>query len=193
MLQISKRQKSDDMSDDLPRQQGTAFAESLLALIPVLFVGSLGIELAHGYQVRHLLTLALHETARVAAVHHGNPKLWEPQLEQSLTRLYLPPGRFSSAAHRMEAERHHFRQRYGLPLWHTERIGAGVDTIHLKLTYLYRPMQAWLSVILRKLHVAAPVWAGSSPRSQSAWRQGLIPIVVEYRVLRHRSTSPHSF
>ncbi|MDO9024970.1 hypothetical protein [Zwartia sp.] len=167
--------------------------ESLLALLPVLLIGSLGIELARGYQVRHLLTLALHETARVAAVHHGNPKHWQPQLNHSLSRLYLPPGRFTSAVHRMEAERHQFRQRYGQPMWKTEQIGTEAHTIHLRLTYLYRPLQPWLRAMLGKLFDAVPAWSGASAYSQAAWRQGLIPIVVEYQVLRHRSTTPTTF
>lgn len=186
------RQAFHCVSIRLHRQRGAAFAESLLALMPVLFVGSLGIELARGYQVRHLLTLSLHEAARVAAVRHGDPKYWQPQLDQSITRLFLPPGRFASAALRMEFERQHFQQRFRQPMWHTEIVSAEADTIHLKLTYLYRPLQVWLSVILGKIYSAQTTWTSKSAESQTAWRQGLIPIVVEYRVIRHRSTSSHA-
>lgn len=186
------------------KQRGLALAETLLALLPVLLTGSLCLELARGYQVRHLLGLALQETARVAAVHQGDPRHWQPTLRQALSRLYLPSGRFANAGLRLEHERLQFQQRYGRAMWHAERIGTGLgtrasaaananadanaETIHLRLTYLYRPMQSWLSLTIGKVYSATAPWAGSTERNRSAWRQGLVPIVIEVRTLKHRST-----
>ncbi len=188
----------------LCKQRGLALAETVLALLPVLLIGSLCLELARGYQVRHLLALALHETARVAAVHQGDPRHWQPTLQNALSRLFLPPGRFADAKLRLEHERLQFQQRYGRAMWHAERISTGLDatatatataaaavaaeTIHLRLTYLYRPMQTWLSLTIGKVYSATAPWAGSTDRNRSAWRQGLVPIVIEVRTLRHRST-----
>lgn len=184
----------------LYKQRGLALAETALALLPVLLTGSLCLELARGYQVRHLLGLALQETARVAAVHQGDPQYWHPTLRQALSRLYLPSGRFANAGLRLEHERLQFQQRYGRAMWHAERIGTGLgakasgsananaETIHLRLTYLYRPMQSWLSLTIGKVYSATAPWEGSTERNRSAWRQGLIPIVIEVRTLKHRST-----
>ena len=171
----------------LRRQNGAAMAETMLSLLPVLLVGSLAVEIARGYQTRHLLTLALHETARIAAVRHGNPKYWQPALQQALTRLFLPPGRFNNALERQEHERRRFQKKYGQPMWHAEITSTRMDTLHLKMTYLYQPTQPWLSWTLGKLHTATQIWTAADTPNQHAWRQGLIPIFVEYRVIRHRS------
>lgn len=179
----------------LRTQGGAAILEALLALLPILLLGSLCIELARGYQVRHLLTLALHEAGRVAAVHQADPGTWQKALDQSLSRIFLPAGRFQNMHIRRDHERAQFKIKFSLPLWQAVELRSTPETIHLQLTYLYRPGQDWLQGILRMLHPHFP-----HPQSQGiqhlgpqqslarqAWHQGFIPIVVEHRVVRHRS------
>jgi hypothetical protein len=153
-------------------QSGAALLECLLALLPILLVGSVCLELARGYQLRHLLTLSLQEAARVAAVHHGDPRKWQPVLARSLSRLFIPAGRFTHAHARHEAARQAFQTRFKLPLWRALQVASDSDTIHLRLVYLHRPMHEWIRVLLQALNQD---------------QQGLIPLVVDYRVLRHHS------
>lgn len=177
-------------------QRGAAFLETLMALLPLFIIGSVGVELARGYQIQHLLTLGLHEAARVAAVHQGDPKHWQPALYQSLSRIFIPPGRFANARVRLGYERHQFQHAFGRPLWQTEQVSANANTIHLRLTYLHRPMQDWLRVGLSTLYRVTMSWTDDIPQNeqnaQSPWLQGLIPIVVEYRILRHYGSRPPS-
>lgn len=154
------------------KQNGAALLECLLALLPILLVGSVCLELARGYQLRHLLTLSLQEAARVAAVHHGDPREWQPVLERSLSRLFIPAGRFPHAHARHEAARQAFQTRFKLPLWRALQVASDSDTIHLRLVYMHRPMHEWIRVLLQALNQD---------------QQGLIPLVVDYRVLRHHS------
>jgi hypothetical protein len=160
------------------RQRGAALAETILALLPLLMLASLGLELARGYQVRQLLTLALHETARVAAVHQADPLQWQPALNRALIRLSLV-----GAQHQQLQLQHQF----GMPLWHAEQLLSAHNTIHLRLTYLHRPMQEWLRLSIKQIYRSTYAWQGVRSRSASAWKEGLIPIEVQYRVLRHRS------
>jgi hypothetical protein len=159
-------------NDRIQTQRGAALAECVLALLPILLVGSLCLELARGYQLRHLLTLSLQEAARVAAVHHAEPQSWQPVLKRSLSRLFIPPGRFNNAHMRQEAARRDFESRFKLPLWRAFQVASDADTIHLRLIYLHRPMQEWLRILLQELRQD---------------KHGLIPIVVDYRVLRQHS------
>ena len=152
------------------RQRGAALFEAMLALLPILLIGSLCIELARGYQIRHLLILSMQEAARVAAVQHADPQRWQPTFKHSLARLYIPAGRFASPQARLETTRQAFQARFHLPLWRVQRVSSAPDTIHLRLIYFYQPMQEWLRVLLQTLHIG---------------EQGLIPIVVDYRVLKH--------
>ena len=154
----------------VPTQSGAALIEALLALLPILLVGSLCIELARGYQIRHLLILSMQEAARVAAVQHADRQKWQPVLKRSLARLFIPAGRFASPQTRHEAARQAFQARFHLPLWRVEHVSTEPETIHLRLTYLYQPLQEWLRVLLQTLHIG---------------EQGLIPIVVDYRVIKH--------
>lgn len=173
------------------KQAGTAIVETLLALLPVLLIGSLCIELARGYQVRHLLTLSLHQAARIAAVHHAAPHKWQPALQDSVSLLFVPPGRYQSPQARRDAARQLHERRFGLPLWQATQLASPHDTIHLRLTYLHSPMQEWLRRMLQALFSMIDQKEHHLGRQhtveQRARRQGLIPIVVEYRVLRHRS------
>lgn len=179
----------------LRTQGGATILETLLALLPIILLGSLCIELARGYQVRHLLTLALHEAGRVAAVHQADPGTWQKALDQSLSRLFLPAGRFQTMHIRRDYERAQFKIKFSLPLWQAVELRSTPETIHLQLTYLHRPGQDWLQGILRTLHrhFAYPQSQGIQdlgPQqllARQAWHQGFVPIVVEHRVLRHRS------
>jgi hypothetical protein len=59
-----------------------------------------------------------------------------------------------------------------LPLWRALQVASDSDTIHLRLVYLHRPMQEWLRILLQAL---------------SQEQHGLIPLVVDFRVLRQHS------
>lgn len=169
-------------------------AETLLALLPVILIASLCIELARGYQIRQLLTLSLQETARVAAVHQGAPHIWQPALRDALTTLFVPAGRFHSPQARRDAARDEFAKRFGLPLWEVVRQPGPADIIHLKMTYLHAPMQDWLRTLLKALSgISSSLQKKQNPGQhleQRAWALGLIPIVIEHRVLRQRSLGP---
>lgn len=180
-----------------PRQQGTGLVEAILLIIPVLLLGTLGVELARGYQVKQLMLLALQEAGRVAAVHQGNHAAWQPTLTRGLSRIYIPAGRYANPQARLKAERERFQQKFSLPLWQATVTSPSRDTLHLKLTYLHAPMQDWLRTTLGLIVRASRRWqtgAAGKPNDFAlrAWRQGLIPIVVEYKTLKHRSLSPSS-
>lgn len=174
------------------KQRGAALAETLVTLLPILLLGSLCVELARGYQVRHLLILSLQKAARVAAVHHAAPHAWQPALSEALSTLFVPAGQYASPQARRDATCLTFKLTFSLPCWHAEALPSSPETIHLRLTYLHSPMQEWLRVLLQKivgLSTAFKQTAGPQrPLEREAWRLGLIPMVVEYRVLRHRST-----
>jgi hypothetical protein len=176
----------------LPKQRGAALAETLVALLPILLLGSVCFELARGYQVRHLLVLSLQEAARVAAVHHAAPQAWQPALRDALSTLFAPAGHHASPQTRRDAACETFKQAFRMPCWHAVALTSTPETIHLRLTYLHRPMQEWLRVLLQKmahLHARLEQTEGRQrPLERQAWQLGLIPMVVEYRVLRHRST-----
>lgn len=172
-------------------QHGATFVETLIALLPLIFLGSLCIELARGYQVRQLLTLSLQDAARVAAVHQGAAHLWQPALRDSLTALFAPAGRFGSSRARRDAVSHDFHKRFGLPLWRAVRVESDPDTIHLRLTYLHRPMQDWLRTMLGvlsgQLSARTKAQDSESLLRQGAWKKGLVPLVIEYRTIQHSS------
>lgn len=174
------------------KQRGAALAETLVVLLPILLLGSMCLELARGYQVRHLLILSLQQAARVAAVHQAAPHAWQPALREALSALFVPAGQYASPQARRDATCQAFKLAFSLPCWHAEALHSTPGTIHLRLTYLHSPMQEWLRVMLQKivgLSARLEETAGlQRPLEQAAWRLGLIPIVVEYRVLRHRST-----
>lgn len=173
------------------KHRGAALAETLIVLLPILLLGSLCIELARGYQVRHLLILSLQKTARVAAVHHAAPHTWQPVLHEALSTLYVPAGYYASPQARRDATCEAFKHAFRLPCWHAVALPSTPETIHLRLTYLHSPMQEWLRILLQKIVGLGASFEGSAtlqrPLEREAWRLGLIPIVVEYRVLRHRS------
>jgi hypothetical protein len=173
------------------KQHGAALAETLVALLPILLLGSVCVEFARGYQVRHLLILSLQEASRVAAVHHAAPHAWQPVLRDALSMLFVPAGHHASPHARRDATCLAFRQTFHLPCWHAVALTSTPETIHLRLTYLHRPMQEWLRVLLQNiasLSAGLEHTAGSQRAlEQEAWRLGLIPIVVEYQVLKHRS------
>lgn len=175
----------------LRTQRGAALAETLIALLPLLLLGSVCFELARGYQVRHLLILSLQEAARVAAVHQAAPQAWQPALRDALSVLFVPAGHHASPQARRDADCASFKHAFHLPCWHAEVLTSTPETIHLRLTYLHSPMQDWLRILLQKmagLHARHAQTEGRQrPLERAAWRLGLIPMVVEYQVLRHRS------
>jgi hypothetical protein len=172
-------------------QRGVALAETLLTLLPILLLSSLCIELARGYQVRHLLLLSLQQAARVAAVHHAAPHVWQPVLRNALSMLFTPAGRHVSPQARRDASCQAIHKRFHLPCWHAVALASTPETIHLRLTYLHSPMQEWFRVLLQKISELSAMLGHLDGQQhtleQQAWRLGLIPMVVEYRVLRHRS------
>lgn len=174
------------------KQRGAALAETLMVLLPILLLGSLCIELARGYQVRHLLILSLQKAARVAAVHHAAPHAWQPVLHEALYTLFVPAGQYASPQARRDATCEAFKHAFRLPCWHAVALPSTPETIHLRLTYLHSPMQEWLRILLQKIVGLGASFEGTArlhrPLEREAWRLGLIPMVVEYRVLRHRST-----
>lgn len=179
-------------SVQIPKQRGAALAETLVVLLPILLLGSMCLELARGYQVRHLLILSLQHAARIAAVHQAAPHAWQPALREALSALFVPAGQYASPQARRDATCQAFKLAFSLPCWHAEALPSTPGTIHLRLTYLHSPMQEWLRVLLQKivgLSARLEETAGlQRPLEREAWRLGLIPMVVEYRVLRHRST-----
>lgn len=179
-------------TSQIRKQRGAALAETLIALLPILLLGSLCIELARGYQVRHLLILSLQRAARVAAVHHAAPHAWQPVLHEALSTLFVPAGHYASPQARRDATCEAFKHAFRLPCWHAVALPSTPETIHLRLTYLHSPMQEWLRILLQKIVGLGASFEGTArlqrPLEREAWRLGLIPMVVEYRVLRHRST-----
>lgn len=177
---------------ELRKQSGSALAETLLVLLPILLLGSLCVELARGYQLRHLLILSLQQAARVAAVHQAAPHAWQPALLDALSVIYVPAGRDTTPQKRRDAACQTIQQRFHLPCWHAVELASTPETIHLRLTYLHRPMQEWLRVMLQKIAGLSaslrPAEARLHSLEEQAWHQGLIPMVVEYQAFRHRST-----
>lgn len=172
-------------------QLGATLVEMLIALLPLIVLGSLCLELARGYQVRQLLTLSLQDAARIAAVHQGAAHFWQPALRDSLSSLFVPAGRFDTPQARRDATIEDFEKRFGLPLWHATRLPGEPDTIHLRLTYFHRPLQDWLRIMLSmfsdQLSESLTAQDSGSLLKASAWKKGLIPLVIEHRILRHRS------
>jgi len=87
---------------------------------------------------------------------------------------------------------------FSLPRWQAVQLASTPETIHLQLTYLHTPWQKWLRLTLQAFYNnshSARIALAREPKqpntlAQRAWRQGLVPIVVEHRVLRHRSLKP---
>ena len=176
----------------LRKQSGAALVETLLVFLPILLLGSLCVELARGYQLRHLLVLSLQQAARVAAVHHAAPQAWQPALRDALSVMFVPAGRDTTPQTRRDAACQTVQRHFHLPCWHAVELASTPETIHLRLTYLHRPMQEWLRILLQKIAGLSVSLKHTKVRQHSleeqAWLQGLIPMVVEYQAFRHRST-----
>jgi hypothetical protein len=179
------------------KQGGTALIEATLGLLATLFLAGLCIEFAQAHQTRHLLSLALQEAARVAAVTHANPAKWRPALTQGLRATYAS-----------EAAQHQHGQstgRAGLLPYYIDILAPArartaqnrafaikprhsgqptQEVLHLRLTYLYVPKQPWLSSAIRSMsQIGNPAKAEYRAMHAQARRAGLIPIVTEYKVL----------
>ena len=180
-------------------QGGTALIETTLGLLAVLFFAGLCLELTQTHQTRYLISLALQEAARVAAVTHANPGHWRPVLIRGLRLTYA-----SIAAQRQHAR---LTQAHGLDPYYVEvldparvRQSQGKDVpfkprrsgqpseevLHLRLSYLYVPKQPWLRTVIKVISELSATQQESHARLLKAARDsGLIPIVVEYKVLMH--------
>jgi hypothetical protein len=178
-------------------QRGTALIEATLGLLTVLFLAGLCIEFAQAHQTRHLISLALQEAARVAAVTHANPAKWRPALTQGLRATYA-----SKAAQHQHGQ---LTQRAGLAPYSVdilapERASTAQnkvfrvkprhsghppdDVLHLRLTYLYVPKQPWLSSAIRTMsRLGSNAKAGYQQVPARARQAGFIPLVAEYKVL----------
>ena len=179
------------------KQRGTALIEATLGLLAVLFLAGLCIEFAQAHQTRHLISLALQEAARIAAVTHANPAKWRPALIQGLRATYI-----SKAAQHQHGQS---TQRAGLAPYYIDILGPGSaraaqnkvftakprhsgqptrDVLHLRLTYFYVPKQPWLGSAIRSAsQLGAQAKAEPQDLRAQARRAGFIPLVTEYKVL----------
>ena len=188
-------------NDQRPKaaQGGTALIETTLGLLVVLFFAGLCLELMQTHQTRHLISLALQEAARVAAVTRANPEHWRPVLIRGLRPTYA-----SAAAQSQHAQ---ITELHGLAPYSVEILpharawqiqghsallkppqpGQPTDAVlHLRLTYLYVPKQPWLRTVLKVMgELSATPRGGHTRLLKTARASGLIPIVVEYKVLMH--------
>jgi hypothetical protein len=180
-------------------QGGATLIETTLGLLVVLFLSGLCLEMMQAHQTRHLVSLALQETARVAAVTRANPEHWRPALVRGLRPTYS-----NKAAQHQHAR---LTQLHGLAPYSVEVLphartrqtqghsalltrpnpGQPTDAVlHLRLTYLYVPKQPWLRAAIKMMGELSATPQGVHMRLLKAARaSGLIPIVVEYKVLMH--------
>ena len=180
-------------------QGGATLIETTLGLLVVLFLSGLCLEMMQAHQTRHLVSLALQETARVAAVTRANPEHWRPALVRGLRPTYS-----NQAAQHQHAR---LTQLHGLAPYSVEVLphartrqtqghgalltrpnpGQPTDAVlHLRLTYLYVPKQPWLRAAIKMMGELSATPQGVHMRLLKAARaSGLIPIVVEYKVLMH--------
>jgi|Laugresbdmm110sd_1035091.scaffolds.fasta_scaffold86009_1 hypothetical protein len=188
-------------NDQLSRgaQGGATLIETTFGLLAVLFFAGLCLELMQAHQTRHLISLALQEAARVAAVTRANPEHWRPVLIRGLRPTYA-----STAAQQQHAR---LTQLHGLAPYFVEALphararqtqghgalltpshpGQPTDAVlHLRLTYFYVPKQPWLRAAIKMMGELSAVPHGAHTRLlKMARTSGLIPIVVEYKVLMH--------
>ena len=180
-------------------QRGTTLIETTFGLLVVLFFAGLCLELMQMHQTRHLMSLALQEAARVAAVTHANPKHWRPVLIRGLRPTYA--GITARQQHARSTELHglapysvevlpHVRARQPQgkdALLKSHHPGHPTDAVlHLRLTYLYVPKQPWISTAIKMMGELSTVQAGGhATLLKQARTAGLIPIVVEHKVLMH--------
>lgn len=178
-------------------QRGTALIEATLGLLGVLFLAGLCFEFAQAHQTRHLISLALQEAARVAAVTHANPTKWRPALTQGLRATHV--SKATQALHAQSTE------RAGLAPYYVDILGPDRartaqnrvfkvkprhtgqptrDILHLRLTYLYVPKQPWLRSAIRSMsRIGTQAKAEHQELRAQARRAGFIPLVTEYKVL----------
>lgn len=181
----------------IQNQLGTALIEATLSLIAALLLASLCIEFAQAHQTRHLISLALQEAARVAAVTHANPAKWQPALTRGLRATYT-----SKAAQHRHGQ---LTQRLGFAPYYVDILAPALaraaqnktfsvkphhsgqptqEVLHLRLTYLYVPKQPWLGGVIRSIsRISKGAKASSQVLRARARRAGLIPLVTEYKIL----------
>lgn len=178
-------------------QRGTALIETTLALLVILFLTGLCVEFAQAHQSRYLISLALQEAARVAAVTHANPAQWRQALTKGLRTIY--------ASETAQHQHGQLTGRAGLAPYYIEILAPArartaqnsvftvkprhsgqptQDVLHLRLTYLYVPKQPWLGSAIRSMsRIGNQAKAGHPEMRAQARRAGFIPLVTEYKVL----------
>ncbi|WP_159990941.1 TadE/TadG family type IV pilus assembly protein [Pelistega ratti] len=72
----------------LSHHKGMAGIEFILTAIPILLLGLGGYEFTRWYNTRHLLNIALAETARQASMAHANPETIEATFEKAINPLF---------------------------------------------------------------------------------------------------------
>ncbi len=176
---------------------GTALTEAILGLLAVLFLAGLCIEFAQAHQTRYLISLALQEAARVAAVTHANPAKWRPALTQGLRATYSS----NAAQHRhgqvtqrlgfapyyvdiLAPARTRAAQNMAFPVKPRHSGQPTLDVLHLRLTYLYVPKQPWLGSVIRSMsRIGSQAMAGQQNLRAQARGAGFLPLVTEYKIL----------
>lgn len=177
-------------------QKGTALVETTLGLLVVLFIAGLCLEVAQVHQVRHLLSLALQEAARIAAVTRANPAHWRPVLARGVRLTY--------ASRRSQTNHTQLTQRHGIEPFCAEIVSPpypgkastqGIRThprrkhvtdtvLHLRLIYIYAPKQPWLAAAIKAIHrLDTQPKRPACARLARARAAGFIPVVVEHKVL----------
>jgi hypothetical protein len=178
-------------------EHGTALIEATLSLLAILFLAGLCIELAQAHQTRHVISLALQEAARVAAVTHANPAKWRPALVRGLRATYsskvaqhqhgLATKRLGLAPFYVDIlapTRAHAAQNKVFTLKPRHSGQPPDDILHLRLTYLYVPKQPWLGAAIRSMsRISNQEAADPQELRVQARRAGFIPLVTEYKVL----------
>ncbi|MBZ1351375.1 hypothetical protein KZZ10_12030 [Alcaligenaceae bacterium LF4-65] len=177
-------------------QKGTALIETTLGLLVVLFIAGLCLEVAQVHQIRYLLSLALQEAARIAAVTRANPTHWHPVLARGVRLTY--------ASRRSQTNHAQLTRRSGLEPFcaeivsptrtgkastqgvrtHPRREHAPDTVLHLRLIYIYAPKQPWVAAAIKAMHRrdTKPTRPACAKLAQ-ARAAGFIPVVVEYKVL----------
>lgn len=104
------------------RQQGAVLIETSLILIPILFAAGLAVELLHSNQLRHVATLALYQTGRVASTTQAMPETMLAAFRQAIAPLFAGQGRKGGTQTDTHSSEQLFSLRTGLPLWQVEII-----------------------------------------------------------------------
>lgn len=170
----------------LCQQKGASTLETSLVALPVMLVCLLGFELVQAHQARHLVTLALQEAGRAAAVSPADSVKVAQAFAQALWPLFTPAGKYASAAHRLDATLARYQVSYGLPVWHLTTTTLAKNRAQLDLIYVHEPGQAWLRKVLQLSAQQLPALAENDLAAQARQR-GLLALRLSHRVVLHAS------